>query len=216
MQEIRNRKIVAFVSVLIGAVLLAMTILPPIASAIKNTPVLGDVLFFIIIVPLMSVPSLLCLWFGYQLFQRRTEDSLRWIVGTLVFIAAVAAYVRIGEIFNARVSETGWDTVGMLLVALVFAVTYPTAISRLHPAIGGERKSPRRFIGKGYLALIAWLVFFALSPAPHSYFRDPLRTGITGMPLLDAMLQLLIVLLPFLIPYCGYKIAVRFLIGEEM
>ena len=37
----------------------------------------------------------------------------------------------------------------------------------------------------------------------------------TGLPILDAILQLLIVLSPFLIPYLGYKLAVRYFVEKE-
>jgi len=216
--EIRNRKIVAVVSMFLGVGWLAMVVLPPIAKTIEKTPALGDALFLIfliVMVPLMSIPGILCLWFGYRLFQRRTEDSLRWILGTGVFILTVSIYARVGEIFFGQFFETIWDTPGMLSVALIVAVAYPLLISRLLPAIGGDQKSPRNFVGKGLLTLIAWLVFFALSPAPHSYLRDLKSMEFIGLPILDAILQLLIVLSPFLIPYLGYKLAVRYFVEKE-
>jgi len=200
---------------ILGAGLLALMVLPPVANAVHEPPGLGAAIFIVVMLPLLSIPGILCLWFGYQLFQRRTEESLRLIVGTVVFMVTFSIYVRMEEIFSVRFSEEGWDVFGMLMVALVVAVAYPLAISRLHPAIGGGRKSPGKYVGRGFLALIAWLLFFALSSAQHTYLRDLIEMEITGLPLVDAMVQLLIVLSPFLIPYCGYKIAVRFLIEKE-
>lgn len=213
--EIRNRKIVAIISMILGAGLLALMVLPPVANAVHEPPGLGAAIFIVVMLPLLSIPGILCLWFGYQLFQRRTEESLRLIVGTTTFLLIGGIGFSIAEWLEPLFSNPGWEGSGLLLLAIATAIIYPLAISRLLPVIGGERKSPRIFISKGMLTLVAFLVFFSLSTFLQAYVSLWADRDFTGLPLLDGMIQLVIAFSPMIIPYVGYRLAVQYFFGEE-
>jgi hypothetical protein len=214
-REVRIRKILSVVSILAGAVWVAMVIIPPVVKYFSNQEDNFTLLFLLTMIPLLTIPGFICLWFGTKLFKKRTEESLRAIVGTSVFLLIVGVGFPIAEWLKPFFPDFGWEGSGMLFFAIATVIVYPMAVSRLLPVIGGERKSPRSFISKGMLTLIAFLLFFSLSSLEQAYFPLRVDREFTDLPLLDAMLQFLIVAAPMLIPYVGYRLAVQYFFGEE-
>lgn len=192
-----------------------MSAIPLISNFFSNPDGATTLLFLLFMVPFLSIPGILCLWFGYELFKLRTEYSLCMIVGTITFLSILMTGARLGEWLQPWLPDLILESGGMLFLALIIVFSYPFLVSRLLPSIGGERKKPREFVGKGLLKLLAILLFFSLSSLGRALHSAPIGKEYSGMLLLDTLLQMLIAFSPFLIPYILYRIAVRYFIGKN-
>ena len=124
-REVRIRKAFAICSMLAGIGWLAMTIVPPVSKFFSDKENGIDPVFILTMIPFLSIPGFIFLWFGYRLFQKRTEESLRAIVGTATFLLITMVGLRTGEWMKPLFPNLPYEGCGMLLLALTTAIIYP-------------------------------------------------------------------------------------------
>ncbi len=198
------------VSLLIGTGWLGIVIGSPLYGFVSGGMDGPHPLFLLTMVPLLAIPGGILLWFGWKLFRSKSEEALRWIMGTGSFLLICFACTRIGEIFSLQGQDSIWDGVVGLISTFVIALAYPVLISRISPIIGAPRKSPSEFVSKSFLGLLAFSLFGSLSSLKYALgFRPDFDSTKSYFMLLPPLLEMAYAFSPMLVPYLAYRIAVK-------
>ncbi len=169
----RRRRIFAAISVLIGIGLTGTLVFPPLWKFFTENSDGIDLLFLLIMVPLLSVPGLILVRYGSRLFKDDSEPGLRHVVGTLVFLISVVLIVRLCTVLETFFPQRLSNGMGMIGLALLIAFAYPLAISKLLPLVAMEKRKARTFVTRGFLIALAWLLWLGLTEV----FKE---TGLRG------------------------------------
>ena len=199
----RGRRVFATISVLTGIALAGMVIIPQFWKFFTEDSDGYDLLFLLITIPFMSIPGTILVLYGSRLFKEDSETSLRYVVGTLVFLVSLILIVRLAPLFEAFFPELATYGFGQLAFAFLVTFAYPLMVSRLIPLVGIERRKASAFVTKGFLIALAWLFWLGLNEIFKETGIDKLLEDSTRIPTLGAM----IFFLPAIIAYICYAIA---------
>ena len=180
-----------------------MAIIPPIWKFFTEDSDGDDLLFLLTMVPLLSIPGGILAVYGSRLFKEDSEASLRYVVGTLVFLGSLILIVRLAPLFEAFFPEVATYGFGQLAFVFLIAFAYPLMVSRLIPLVGIEKRNARAFVTKGFLIALAWLFWLGLNEIFKENGIDRLLEDSTRTRTLGAMTFFL----PAIIAYICYAIA---------
>lgn len=197
------RKAIAAAAVLLGLLWFMGAVVYPASQILSGTKESPGIVMILTLLPLMGLPAFLLIYLGASLFREMTEESLKWVVGTLAVFGAVSISARLQLAFPALLPTRVELSLGMFLGACVAVWLYLLVVRRLLPILGGEKKSMRSFLGRGILVLLAWLLWFFLSAWAEEYRR-----------LADGY-ELVVFLVPMAVAYGSYRIAAASLLPSR-
>lgn len=189
------RKSIAGVVVLLGLLWFGGAVIVPAIKTISGEKPGISSLFLVFMLPLMATPGILLTYFGVSLFRRMSEESLRWVIGTIAVLGVFLIDSRLSLAFPTLVPKRIESPMGLFLGTSVMVPIYLLVVSKLLPVLGAERKSMRELLSRGILILMAWELWMALSSIRFECFSSDSVYSFPGL------------LISIIVPYALYKIA---------
>lgn len=185
--------------------------LQPLAAAIFGAHDWLDGLLGVAIPLILSVPGIMLIVVSVQLMRfEPTRDRIKNLFGVLCgFGTFVCAFLLLPVTYRlvSGLETSGFFGVLSLFASLLIMLPLYAGLSQLVMRRSGIVSVKGEFIGRGcYLifALLLWQMLMALVPS-HA---ERLET--------DTVFDLLLPLMPFIVPYALYRLAVKYLVRDTI
>jgi hypothetical protein len=211
----RNRRIVAMITMLAGVIWLSLGFWGAVSSRVGQEDLTSGFALFSVLLPFFLIPGYVVGWFGYRLFHEFSETSLLCISGKFIPLACVSAVVRMGSYFGVDSQPHLCGSLGLLAILCLMAFLYPVANSKLLPLIGGLRKKAGAFVTKGFLSILAWILWFALNDIFRAFGLNAFIEVSVRIPKLKAMVIFAPVIVAYLVHAMAYSLFARPTIGDQ-
>lgn len=190
------RKIIGGLSALLGIGWLIIAVMPVIAKPPERDPEFSSAAIFMwAFHALTALFGIVWMVASIRLYRSFDASALKWSVGAP---ATVLTFLVCGSISSQfSTSRPEWMVGNFLLplAAWIAVPVYMTLVWHLMPRVGGEKVKFLTLLNRGYLVLMAFLLWLFLSGLQRHVFH------------LDYPWSLFIFLVTISVPICLYKIA---------
>lgn len=177
---------------------------PPTRRAVTEGDLLGNAWFLLSVVPLMSLPGFLAIYWGIRLFQSYSHQAIKSLVGTFLVFTVLFLAGRLSYYFPEQLVENGFSFLPVFVFSCGAVPVYCLTSRRLIQYISGENLSTPDLLNKGVFILLAWLLWITL----FSIFEElgPVKEGYSHVK--EDPWQFTGFIVPIIVAYVFYKIAI--------
>jgi hypothetical protein len=171
----------------------------------KTASIVGGALFVVIGLPGGLLAYLSWMLVRGEVTRPSIKNALGMFAGMAIFVAAFGVsylYVRLGF-----PEMSGLGAIAALFASIVIGLPLNAYFTKRLMLASGLVAVPGEFVGRGSYLMLAYLLFFILSPV----FLEIAPRFET-----DSLLDLGFIFMPILIPFVLYRLAVKFLVRDTI
>jgi len=196
----------AILALLCGVVWLWSVLVVPIIRHWSEDPATRSYGFLFIILPMMSLPGILAVYFGVRLLNQSNEKNIRGAVGILMVLLTLRLSPLIQALFPRGADEESVRGVSFLVGTVIAVMLYLVLAKWVLRVTGFPVAGIREVISRVPLLLIAWQIwsvgsrlFAVYSPKKegHKYVLPNEPWGLAGF------------LVPILAAWLFYKLSIK-------
>ncbi len=198
MGKLVARRIIAAFGVTLGITLFFGAIVPMVAYGFSDG-IESAMLLAIFPMLTLLMPGIFVIYSGVQLWRKLSLENVKPIIGFTSFLAVFILSAWADKVIEQAIGES----VSLFVCALFAMPLYVIAMRFIIGYFFGRKPAIHELVGRGALILLAWLLWFSLSPL---FWKG----GFWNLE--DSFLSLLI---PAAISYGAYCLAYAWLVPRE-
>ena len=204
MKTVVIRKSLGLVSMLSGTSWIISCLFPFLSDFPDAESSVFFYFFLFSVIPLMSLPGIFAVFYGFRLFRQQSIVALRCVCGAHSTYGVVGISYMLSIIMVGDSSEHITGDIFLLMGTFITIPIYLIALARISPLMGFEPLPYKSHIGKGLISIIALQVWLLLSEIFDEY--APIKDGYTHVH--EEPWGILGFLVPSAVAYILYKLGI--------